>query len=265
MKKKPSISYARDGAIALIGLDRAAKRNAIDTAMIAALQEAVERAGREAKVGILFGHGGNFSAGLDLSEHAARTPIEGLHHSRLWHAVFDRIERGPVPFLSVLGGAVVGGGLELAAATQIRIAEETAYFALPEGRRGIFVGGGGSVRIARLISAARMADMMLTGRVLTAAEAERANLVHYVTPPGAAQARALDLARRIAENAPLSNFAILQALPRIQDLAHDDGLFFEALMAAFTQTSPEANERLRAFLEKRAERLDAPKPRARKG
>jgi enoyl-CoA hydratase/carnithine racemase len=103
-----------------------------------------------------------------------------------------------------------------------------------------------------------MADMMLTGRVLSASEAERANFLQYVTPRGEALAKAKALAAQIAGNAPLSNFAITQALPRIQDLSHDDGLFFESLMAAMTQTSPEALERLRAFLDKRAERLAIP-------
>jgi (methylthio)acryloyl-CoA hydratase len=255
---KRTVTYASEGAVALIGLDRPAKRNALSDAVIEELRQAVERAGATAKVGIIFGHGEHFSAGLDLAEHVERTPIEGIHHSRKWHAIFDRIERGAIPFLSALHGAVIGGGLELAASTQIRIADETAFFALPEGQRGIFVGGGGSVRVARLLSAARMADMMLTGRVLSAAEAERVNLVQYLTKPGRALDKAKELAARIAENAPLSNFAITNALPRIQDLAHDDGLFFESLMAAFTQTSPEAIARLRAFLEKRADRLVKP-------
>ena len=116
------------------------------------------------------------------------------------------------------------------------------------------------MRVARLVTAARMADMMLTGRVLSAAEAEGANFVQYLVPKGEALAKARELALRIAKNAPLSNFAITNALPRIQDLSHDDGLFFESLMAAMTQTAPEAQERLREFLEKRAERLAAPGP-----
>jgi len=252
------ITYALEGAIALIGLDRPQKRNAINDALVEALRDAVERASAEAKVAVIFGHGDHFSAGLDLAEHAERTPIEGIHHSRKWHAIFDRIERGAIPFLSAIHGAAVGGGMELAAATQIRVADEGAFFALPEGQRGIFVGGGGSVRVARLITAARMADMMLTGRVLSAAEGVQAGFVQYLVPPGEALAKAKELAARIAANAPLSNFAIINALPRIQDLSHDDGLFFESLMAAMTQTSPDAQERLRAFLEKRAERLAVP-------
>jgi (methylthio)acryloyl-CoA hydratase len=258
MTSPSDISYELDGAVALIGLDRPAKRNAINDALVEGLRRAVERAAGEAKVGVIFGHGDHFSAGLDLAEHAERTPIEGIHHSRKWHAIFDLIERGAIPFVSALHGAVVGGGMELAAATQIRIADESAFFALPEGQRGIFVGGGGSVRVARLVSAARMADMMLTGRVLSAAEGERAGFVQYLTKPGEALGKAKALAARIAGNAPLSNFAIINALPRIQDLSHDDGLFFESLMAAMTQTSPDAQERLRAFLDKRAERLAVP-------
>ena len=252
------LTYAVEDSIALIGLDRPGKRNAINDALVESLREAALRAAAEAKAAVIFGHGEHFSAGLDLAEHVERTPIEGIHHSRKWHAAFDLIERGAIPFVAALHGAVVGGGLELAAAAHIRVADATAFFALPEGQRGIFVGGGGSVRIARLMSAARMADLMLTGRILSAADAERWNLVHYLAGPGEALAQAKTLAIKMANNAKLSNFAVLQALPRIQDLAHDDGLFFESLMAAFTQTSAEAHERLRAFLEKRAAPLAAP-------
>ncbi len=255
---KANVTYVLDGAVALIGLDRAAKRNALGDAVVEELRQAVERAAGEARAGVIFGHGAHFSAGLDLAEHSVRSPLEGLHHSRGWHAIFDRIERGPIPYVAALAGAVIGGGMELAAAAHVRVADPTAFFALPEGQRGIFVGGGGSVRIARLVSAARMADMMLTGRVLSAAEAERAGFVQYLTASGAALDKAKDLATRIAGNAPLSNFAIVNALPRIQDMSHDDGLFLESLMAAFTQTTPEAAERLRAFLDKRSERIAPP-------
>ncbi|HUK59129.1 MAG TPA: crotonase/enoyl-CoA hydratase family protein [Stellaceae bacterium] len=252
------LTYELDGPVALIGLNRPDKRNAIDDALVEALRIAVARANGEAKVGLVFGHGAHFSAGLDLAEHVTRTAVENVHHSRKWHAIFDTIERGPIPYVSALTGAVVGGGMELAASAHIRVADDSAFFALPEGSRGIFVGGGGSVRVARLITAARMADMMLTGRVLSAAEGERAGFVQYLVPKGGTLAKAREVALRVARNAPLSNYAITNALPRIQDLAHDDGLFFESLMAAMTQTTPEAQERLREFLEKRAERLAVP-------
>ena len=254
-----NLTYEVEDNIALIGLNRPTKRNAINDGMINELKDAIEVAAAQAKVGVIFGHGAHFCAGLDLAEHAERTPFEGVLHSRKWHKIFNEIERGPIPFVVALHGAVVGGGLELAASAQIRVAVEEALFGLPEGQRGIFVGGGGSVRIARLMTASRMADLMLTGRTLSATKAEQLNLVQYVVAAGEGLNEAKRLAGRIASNAPLSNFAITQALPRIQDLAHDDGLFFESLMAAFTQTSPEAVERLRAFLDKRAERLSKPR------
>jgi enoyl-CoA hydratase/carnithine racemase len=251
----PFVIYSLEGDVALIRLNRPQKRNAISDAVIEALAAAVARASTEAKAAVIHGAGEHFSAGLDIAEHVQKSPIEGIHGSRRWHAVFDTIQRGAIPFVAALHGAVVGGGLELAAATHIRVADRTAFFALPEGQRGIFVGGSGSVRIARLITLARMTDLMLTGRVLSAEEGERFNLVQYLVEPGAALDKAKALAKVAAGNAPLSNYAIINALPRIQDMAQDDALFVESIIASFTATSPEAAERLKAFIEKRAARL----------
>lgn len=253
------VTYEIDGDVAIIGLNRPKKRNAISDRFIEALADAVEKASNEAKAGVIFGHGPHFCAGLDLAEHVKKSPLEGIRGSRRWHKVFDTIERGVIPWVSALHGAVVGGGLELASSTHIRVADKTAFFALPEGQRGIFVGGGGSVRVARLMGVARMTDMMLTGRVASAGEAERWNLVQYVEDEGNALTKAKELAKTAASNAELSNYAVINALPRIQDMAADDGLFVESMMASFTATSPEAEERLTAFLEKRAARLNIPK------
>jgi enoyl-CoA hydratase/carnithine racemase len=223
-----------------------------------AFETAIARASGEAGAAVVYGVGPNFCSGLDLAEHVHKSPAEGMKVSRRWHAVFDGMQRGTIPFIAAMTGAVVGGGLEMAAATHVRVADTTAFFALPEGQRGIFIGGGGSVRITRLATVARVTDMMLTGRVLSAEEGERANLVQYVVPAGTALAKAKELAKAAASNAPLSNFAIIHGLPRIQDMAQDDGLFVESLVAALTQTSPEAAERLRSFLEKRATKISAP-------
>ena len=252
------VSYELQGEIAHIGLNRPEKRNAISDSFVEMIAGAVARAESEAKAAVLYGHGDHFCAGLDLAEHVKKTPIEGIRGSRRWHAVFGTIEHGTIPWISALHGAVVGGGLELAASTHIRVAERSAFFALPEGQRGIFVGGGGSVRVARLAGAARMTDMMLTGRVATAEEAERWNLVQYVVDTGDARRKAHELALAAAGNATISNYAVINALPRIQDMAKEDGLFVESFIASFTATSPEAEERLRAFLDKRAARVKAP-------
>jgi enoyl-CoA hydratase/carnithine racemase len=160
-----------------------------------------------------------------------------------------------VPVVVAMHGAVVGGGLELASSAHIRVADGTAYYGLPEGQRGIFVGGSGSARLPRLIGVARMTDMMLTGRVLDAAEGQAVGISHYLVAPGQAVARALELARRIAANAPLSNFAVMQALPRIADMAQSEGLFVESLMAAIASGDEAAKQRLRDFLEGRAAKV----------
>ena len=249
------VTFEIDGDVALIGLNRPDKRNALSDALIDALDDAVESASKGARAGVIFGHGKHFCAGLDLAEHAEREMIEAIAHSRGWHRMFDRIRRGRIPFVSALHGGVIGGGLELAAATHVRVADTTARFALPGGQRGIFVGGSGSVGVARLMGAANMADLMLTGRVLSAEEGHARNLCQYVVEEGAALEKAKELAAIAAQNAPLSNFAIINALPRIQDMSHEDGLFVESLIASITSDSKDAKQRLRDFLEGRAKRL----------
>ncbi|MEH0071274.1 enoyl-CoA hydratase-related protein [Pannonibacter sp. Pt2-lr] len=119
---------------------------------------------------VLTGSGGHFCSGLDLAEHKARSGEDTVYHSRNWHRVSDLIEYGRLPVISAMTGAVIGGGLEIAASTHVRIAEPSVRFQLPEGRRGIFVGGGATVRIGRLIGADRMREMMLTGRSYGAQE-----------------------------------------------------------------------------------------------
>ncbi|HVO17486.1 MAG TPA: crotonase/enoyl-CoA hydratase family protein [Alphaproteobacteria bacterium] len=249
------VTYSRDGDIALIGLNRPDKRNALSEKLVAAFKAAVERAQKEAKAGVVYGNGAAFCAGLDLAEHVERDAVESLHESHRSHEAFEAMARGRIPFVAALHGAVIGGGFELSAAAHVRVADATSFFALPEGQRGIFIGGGGSVYLTRLIGTPRMIDLMLTGRVLSAAEAERAGAVQYLVEPGQALARATELAHRIARNAPLTNFAVINALPRLHGASHDDGLFFESFVAALTQATDEARNGLRAFLEKRAERI----------
>ncbi|MEZ5766902.1 MAG: crotonase/enoyl-CoA hydratase family protein [Paracoccaceae bacterium] len=252
------LSYELRGDVAVLGLNRPAKRNAISDAFIEELAETIRRAEREAKAGVIHGHGPHFCAGLDLAEHVKKTPFEGVHGSRRWHEVFGWIQRGKLPWFAALHGAVVGGGLELASSVHVRVADRSAFFALPEGQRGIFVGGGASVRTARLMGVARMTDMMLTGRSVDVDTAERWNLVQYVVDEGQALDKAIALAAHAATNAEISTYAILHALPRIQDMGTDDGLFVESFIASFTATSPEAEARLNAFLQKKAGKVIRP-------
>jgi (methylthio)acryloyl-CoA hydratase len=235
-----------------IRLNRPAKRNALSDPLIQQLHSCLIQLPDGCRAVVISGEGLHFCAGLDLSELVARDIHSAVLHSRMWHACFDAIQFGRVPVVVALHGAVVGGGLELAAACHIRVADKTAYYGLPEGQRGIFVGGGGSARIPRLIGVARMTDLMMTGRVYDADEGLQVGLSQYVVAEGEALNKALALAERIAQNAPMSNFAVMHALPRIADQSQSEGLFTESLMAAVAESTPEAQDRLRAFLDGRA-------------
>ena len=258
MTKNSDISLEIRGEreeIAVIRLTRPAKRNALNDGLILALRDVMDNLPATVGAAVIDGEGKHFCSGLDLSELKERDAGQGLHHSRMWHAALERVQFGPVPVVAALHGAVVGGGLELASACHIRVADESTFYALPEGSRGIFVGGGGAVRIPKLIGAARMTDMMLTGRVYNAQDGEKAGFAQYLVPEGQAFDKAFELAVRVAQNAPLTNYALMHALPRIAEQPADQGLMAEAMMAAIAQSAPEAKARVRAFLDGKANKV----------
>ena len=244
-----------DGGVATLRLGRPERRNALSEPLVEAIGAYFSDPPADVHAALILGDGDHFCAGLDLSEHRDRTPAEVMRNSQIWHRAFAAIEHGRIPVVSALRGAVIGGGLELATSTHVRVADESAFYALPEGRLGIFGGGGGSVRIARVIGADRMRELMLTGRRLDAQEGQRLGLSHELVAPGEAEARARELAAQIAGNAPLANQLMLAAIPRIADMASDTGLWTESLAAALSQSTDDAREGLRAFLEKRPPRF----------
>jgi len=247
-----TLKAERRDDIAILTLTRAQKRNALDDPTVFGIEAFFDALPEDIKAVVLAAEGEHFSAGLDLTELTERNVVQGIAHSRSWHRAFDKIEFGKVPVVSVLHGAVVGGGLELAAATHIRVAEASTYYALPEGSRGIFVGGGGSVRVPRLIGTSRMMDMMLTGRTYGAEEGQALGVSHYLVAAGAGLAKGVELAKRIAGNAPMTNFAVIHVLPRIAEQDRASGYLTEALISSIAQGDDEAKARLKAFLEKRA-------------
>ena len=251
----PSLAAERRGDIALLRLRRPDKRNALNDEMIFGIEAFFDTLPDSVKAVVLHGEGEHFSAGLDLTELSERSTAQGIAHSRGWHRAFERLEYGKVPVVAVLHGAVVGGGLEIASACHIRVAERSVYYALPEGSRGIFVGGGASVRVPRLIGVARVVDMMLTGRTYAAEEGQAMGLSHYLVEPSAGLAKGIELAQKIASNAPLTNFAVMHVLPRIASSDAAAGFLTESLMAAIAQGDQEAKDRLKAFLEKRAPKV----------
>ncbi len=254
-RSHPMLEVLVDGPVARLTMMRRDKRNAMCDELLQALDGFYAAPPEDVRAVILTGTAGHFCAGLDLSEHVHRSAEDNLYHSRAWHDVMERIQFGGLITVSALFGAVIGGGLELAAATHVRIAEASTVFQLPEGRRGIFVGGGATARVGRILGADRMTEMMLTGRRYSAEDGLRLGLAHYAVGDGEALALAEELAGKIARNAPLSNYLMVQSIARIADMSQGDGLFVESLATALSQTTPDAEEGLRAFLEKRAPRF----------
>lgn len=253
---RASVRVEIDAGVAVLSFARPHKRNAINDATAEALRDFFSSPPESVKAAILVGEGGHFSAGLDLGEQSEREPADVLRHSRRWHETMDMIQFGGLPVVAVLTGSVIGGGLEIAASCHVRIAEPSVRYQLPEGKRGIFVGGGATVRVGRILGADRMTEMMLTGRVYGAAEGDRLGLSHYLVGEGEGMAKARALAADIAGNAALVNYLIINSIARIDDMSRADGFYAESLSAALSQSGSEAKEGLRAFLEKRKPRFN---------
>jgi enoyl-CoA hydratase/carnithine racemase len=240
----------------IVTLNRPDKRNALNAETIEELVTLFSGAMMAgARAIVLTANGTHFSAGLDLVEHHKndRSPAEFWQLCLRWHEAFNKMEYGGVPVIAALKGAVVGGGLELASAAHIRVADPTTYFALPEGQRGLFTGGGATIRVTNLIGKARMIDMMLTGRVYQGQEAVDLGLAQYLVEDSLTHAIAM--ARRCAENLPLTNFAICSAISHMQNMSALDAAYAEACVAGVVNTQPEARARLAAFADKSGPRI----------
>lgn len=239
------------GHIALLTLNRPEKRNAIRMSLIEDINKFFSAPHEGTRAVVLTGAGDHFCAGLDLAEHKERNVTESLAVSRYWHRTLEMVQFGGLPVITAMHGAVMGGGLEIAAATHVRVAEPSVIYQLPEGQRGIFVGGGASVRVTRIIGPGRTTEMMLTGRRFDAAEGQALGLSHYTVGHGEAVDKAMALAETIAQNAPLVNDVIMLGIERIADMSMTEGLYTETIASALTQTSDDARAGMEAFLEKR--------------
>ena len=250
------LSFEKRDQIGVLTLNRPQKRNAINDNLIHDLNRFFSSPPPNLLAIVIAGTGEHFCAGLDLAEHKERNVDQSFEHSRYWHRTFDLIQYGGLPVVAAMHGAVMGGGLELATAAHVRVAEPTTIYQLPEGRRGIYVGGGASIRVARVIGPGRMTEMMLTGRRIEAEEGLRLGLSHYLVDKNTALTKALELAEVIAGNAPLANKMMLNTIQRIDRMGESEGYFVESLASALTQTSDDAVAGMRAFLEKRDIRFD---------
>ena len=246
-----------DNGVLVATLNRPDKRNALNAETIEELVDLFSTLPHSnVRAVVLAAKGDHFCAGLDLVEHHEqdRSPAEFMRICMRWHEAFNKMEYGGVPVIAALQGAVVGGGLELASSAHVRVADQSAYFALPEGQRGLFTGGGATIRVSDLVGKARMIDMMLTGRIYKGQEAVDVGLVQY-SVEGSSFDKAFELAERAAANLPLTNFAICSAISHMQNMSAFDASYAEAVVAGIVNTQPAARERLAAFANKSGPRI----------
>ena len=244
--------------VAVLRLTNAERRNVLDVPTATAMQEAVERLGRDPQVRavVITGTEGVFAAGADIRELDTASAEENLAYNRRLRASVNAVAALPMPTIAALNGHALGGGLELALACLLRVASTEAKLGLPEVRLGIIPATGGLARLPILIPRTAAAELALTGDLIDGTEAKELGLVNYAVPPEEVLDRALELATKIAKVAPLSAQAIVESLRRDGNLPiADANLRVEDRLAALLASS-DRREGARAFLEKREPRFE---------
>lgn len=240
-----------DGAIGLVTLNRPEVRNAIDAEMIADLGAVLDRAGAQEslRVLILTGAGGKaFAAGADIAQLKTRTMPDALQ--RINAALFRRIEEHPLPSIAAIQGYALGGGCELAMACDLRVASEDAKFGQPEVGLGILPGAGAIQRLPGLVGLGRAKELILSGRIIKAAEAERIGLVNQVVPVDRLLDAARELARSIAKQGPLAVRLSKMAL-NASARPHPAFETIDVLSQAVCFESDDKHARMQAFLDRK--------------
>jgi enoyl-CoA hydratase/carnithine racemase len=240
------------GRTCVVALRREHKLNALSTALEGALADALERPEVRASACVVFTGGARaFSAGADVNEFRDRDPASILAYYRETGAVYERVAALPQPTISAIAGYCLGGGLELALATDLRIADRTALFGLPEVSIGIVPSSGGMHRLVRLLGVARAKELVLLGDRFGADEARALGLVTQVVPEGEALDRALELAERLAALPPMALALAKQAIDCMPEASREAGLALERLAYGLLAQTEDAREAAEAFTEKR--------------
>jgi enoyl-CoA hydratase len=248
----------RRDAIRLLTFNRPEKLNALSTPMLEQLERTLgdARAHDPCRVVVLTGAGDRaFVAGADIGEYAERSTEAFEEYQRFSRRLFSALDDFPKPVIGAVNGYALGGGFEVALCCDLLIASTSARFGLPEGRLGLVPGGGGTQRLTRAVGPYLAADVLLSARRLTAEEARAASLVSAVVEPGELIEVAMAKARSIIEIAPLAASEMLGLIHAARDSPLEDGLSAEQEVLAGLRRSADAEEGIRAFVEKREPRF----------
>ena len=246
----------QDGHVLTVTMNRPEKKNALSDAMLRLMSEAWDRANTSpsVRVVILTGAGGAFCAGADLSAMSASSPSEKFESGEFDPAVIKPLLKGfrlTKPLIAAVEGPAIAGGTEILQATDLRVAGASARFGVSEVRWGLYPLGGSAVRLPRQIPYTVAADLLLTGRHITAAEALSYGLIGHVVPDGEALAKARSLAELICANGPLAVQSVLATIRTSEGRHEDECWADDARIGAAVFASSDAREGPRAFVEKR--------------
>jgi enoyl-CoA hydratase len=244
----------RDGALAVVTINRPKVLNALNTQTLDELRRAMLDAKQDdgVRVVILTGAGDkSFVAGADIKELAAQSPVGGREHALAGQRVFDLVETIGKPVIAAINGYALGGGCELAMACTLRLAAETAKLGQPEVALGLIPGYAGTQRLPRLVGKGRAMEMILTGAPITAAEALRIGLVNRVVPAADLMTEARALAGKLAALAPIAMRYIINAINAGTEMAFAEACQYEATLFGLVASTDDMREGTAAFLEKR--------------
>jgi enoyl-CoA hydratase len=258
MSEQPHALIEQREHVLVVTMNRPEARNALSPAMMALLRQAWDRVDTDPgiRVCVLTGAGGAFCAGADLKAMTSDHPGARLGGVDL--SVIEPLLKGrrlTKPLIAAVEGPAIAGGTEILQACDIRVAGESARFGVAEARWGLFPLGGSAVRLTRQIPYTLAADLLLTGRHISAAEALSIGLIGHVVPDGQALAKALEIAALVAANGPVAVRGILAAMRETEGMAENDAFAVEAKIGAAVFASDDAREGPRAFTEKRRPRF----------
>ena len=255
------VELERDGSVLVVTMNRPRRKNAMTLTMFALLADAWRQLSDDGDLtcAILTGAGGDFSSGMDLRSLAGDADEEGAIDEQarvrddpgFWYRGLLKTYRPTKPVIAAVEGVAIAGGTEILQGTDIRVAAESARFGVSEARWSLYPMGGSAVRLQRQVPYTVAAEILLTGKHITAAEAKEIGLVGHVVPDGEALAKAHEIARAIAANGPLAVEAILRTLHETQHMSEGEAFAHEAAYAEQVMASADAQEGPRAFAEKR--------------
>jgi enoyl-CoA hydratase/3-hydroxyacyl-CoA dehydrogenase len=251
--KLSKVALRRKEGVAIVSLDRPEALNALNADVLSDLEAVVDSLSHDKtlRAVVVTGEGRAFAAGADIKQMIELGPLEARSYTAMGQRVFRKVETLPVPVIAAVNGFAFGGGMELAISCDIIIAAENAQFGLPEVGLGLHPGFGGTQRLPRLIGKAKAKELIFTGDKFDARQAERIGLVMKVVPQAELLAAAVELADRIAQNAPVAVSLAKQAIDRGLETDIDSGLALELETAALCFTTDDIREGMRAFIEKR--------------